>query len=162
MIRIVHKDIFDSEQQILAHQVNTEGVMGAGIAKVIKEKYPGVYSLYREECLKKTFDQLMGTIQVFEILPNNSEEKSKKIANLFAQSIERTSKYGCYTDYDALRQCFCILNGIGESVAVPYLIGCGLGGGDWEIVKKIIEEECKDIDVEICSIEPLDEDEAQE
>lgn len=35
------------------------------------------------------------------------------------------------------------------SVALPYKIGCGRGGADWEMVYKIIEEELKDYDVEL-------------
>ena len=35
------------------------------------------------------------------------------------------------------------------SVALPYKIGCGRGGADWEVVYKIIEEELKDYDVEL-------------
>ena len=31
-----------------------------------------------------------------------------------------------------------------SSVGFPYKIGCGLGGGNWNIVSKIIEEEFSD------------------
>ena len=35
------------------------------------------------------------------------------------------------------------------SVALPYKIGCGRGGANWDTVYKIIEEELKDYDVEL-------------
>lgn len=35
------------------------------------------------------------------------------------------------------------------SVALPYKIGCGRGGADWEVIYKIIEGELKDYDVEL-------------
>jgi len=37
------------------------------------------------------------------------------------------------------------------TVRIPYKIGCGLGGGDWSIVSRIIQEELVDkgIPVEI-------------
>lgn len=35
----------------------------------------------------------------------------------------------------------------GSTVAVPYLMGCCRGGGDWKIVAKIINESLKDCDV---------------
>ena len=32
-------------------------------------------------------------------------------------------------------------------IAIPYLMGCHRGGGDWEIVSKMIEEELAGCDV---------------
>jgi hypothetical protein len=59
---------------------------------------------------------------------------------------------GRYTNYDALRECLYKLRKVGENlhwsdylpqdlIYLPYGIGCGLAGGDWNIVSKIIEEE---------------------
>ena len=49
---------------------------------------------------------------------------------------------GLQTDYEAVRSCFKIIkNKFGElKIAYPK-IGAGLGGGDWDIISKIIEEE---------------------
>ena len=55
-----------------------------------------------------------------------------------------------HTDYEAFRACIHKLkdelskrNKNGESIKIgfPYKIGCGLGGGDWVIVRSIIEQE---------------------
>ena len=64
------------------------------------------------------------------------------IVNLFAQD-----RYGSdgkrYTDYNAFRSC---LNNLkqcvppGETIAFPFKIGCGLGGGDWDKILTIIAE----------------------
>ena len=84
--------------------------------------------------------------------------------SLFAQN-----KYGYdgkqYTDIEAFRDGLRYISqhfevwrekmGLSEknlhqiSVALPYKIGCGRGGADWEVVYKIIEEELKDYNVEL-------------
>ena len=35
MIKVIPGNLFDSEAQILAHQVNCKGVMGSGVAKEV-------------------------------------------------------------------------------------------------------------------------------
>lgn len=78
------------------------------------------------------------------------------ICNLFAQK-----SYGYdgkqYTSNEALRQCFKKLagmvheknNNFGQTIAMPYKIGCCRGGSDWSDVSNIIEEEFKDCNVEL-------------
>lgn len=53
-------------------------------------------------------------------------------------------------DYEALTLCLRKINHTfkGMHIAVPQ-IGCGLAGGDWNIVKKIIQQELKDCDVTV-------------
>ncbi|EGL17721.1 hypothetical protein HMPREF9413_4472 [Paenibacillus sp. HGF7] len=40
-----------------------------------------------------------------------------------------------------------------QSIALPYNIGCGLAGGDWDIVEQIIEEVFIDYDVTLYKFE---------
>ena len=53
-------------------------------------------------------------------------------------------------DYDAITLCMRKINHLfkGKHIGLPK-IGCGLAGGDWNIVKKIIEHELKDCDVTV-------------
>jgi glycine/serine hydroxymethyltransferase len=37
----------------------------------------------------------------------------------------------------------------GLRIGLPYVIGCGLAGGDWNHIKTIIQNELKDCDVTI-------------
>lgn len=39
------------------------------------------------------------------------------------------------------------------TIALPYKIGCGRGGADWEVVYKIIEEELSSFKVELWKLE---------
>jgi O-acetyl-ADP-ribose deacetylase (regulator of RNase III) len=153
---IVYKngDILTSTADVICHQVNCKGVMGAGLAKQIRDKYPDVYKHYKWHC--KTFEQgvfessLLGNI----ILDFGKEIDNGKqiIASLFAQdSYGREKKR--YTDYEALRKSLkalaAFLGSHASTVAIPYQMGCGLGGGDWEVVFSIIEEELSIHTVEI-------------
>lgn len=50
MIKHIKCDIFKSGADIICHQVNCQGVMGSGIAKQVREKYPVVYRDYKRMC----------------------------------------------------------------------------------------------------------------
>jgi len=135
MIKIVDGDILNATEDILAHQVNCMGIMGSGIAKQIKDKYPDVFNQYRKFFVNNKFTAL-GKCQIVKA------EENKYIANLFGQY-----KYGRdkqYTDYDALEEALVSLKisakDHNKSVAIPFNIGCGLAGGSWKVVYKIIEE----------------------
>lgn len=138
--------IEDAKVDIVCHQTNCQGVMGAGIAKQIRDTWPRVFGQYKLYCTRARAEgkPLLGTCQ----LVYTDEEKSRIVANLFGQEFYGRGKK--QTDYDALRKAlhalatnpFVIQNKF--SIGFPYLIGCALGGGNWEIVLPIIEEEFKD------------------
>ena len=52
---MIHKkgDLFTSDVVALGHGVNIAGLMGAGIAKTFKEKYPDNYYVYSQQCRVK-------------------------------------------------------------------------------------------------------------
>lgn len=52
-------------------------------------------------------------------------------------------------DYEALTLCMRKMNMIfkGMKIGFPYVIGCGLAGGDKDVVINIIKKELKDCDV---------------
>lgn len=60
MIRIVKGSLLRANEDILGHQVNTLGAMGAGLAKQIKEKYPYVYEDYKNLCNSNNGEDLLG------------------------------------------------------------------------------------------------------
>lgn len=49
-MRVVRGDLFDEDTQVIAHGVNCKGLMGAGIAKAFRAKYPDMYKEYRMMC----------------------------------------------------------------------------------------------------------------
>ena len=50
MIQFIKGNLFESDAQALVNTVNTEGVMGKGIALQFKEMYPENFRLYRDAC----------------------------------------------------------------------------------------------------------------
>lgn len=136
-IEIHPGDVLASGAPIIAHQVNCKGVMGAGVAKAIKKKYRSVYNDFRKLCVEKGA-ALMGETQFVWTADRTV------VANCFAQN-----EFGIgsrQTDYDAFRSCMSKLCDFAKKkgvwrIAMPYKIGCGLAGGNWDIVQKIIAEE---------------------
>ena len=136
-------DILDIEEGVICHQVNCMGRMGAGLAAQIKSEYPEVYDSYKKLCYSYDDEDrfnLLGQIQVVPV------EENKWVVNLFGQydiGGERATEYCALATSLTNLQEWATKTGdvIWHSsipIYLPFKIGCGLGGGDWGIVKKII------------------------
>lgn len=135
-IKIVNSDVLKMSVDVVAHQVNCKGVMGAGLAKQIRELFPDVYHAHHNACT--AFPHLLGCIQLIRV-PGNMAY----IANLYAQYDYGVGKR--YTNYHALEHCLiklreAMLERRLATLALPYGIGCGLGGGEWDKIYPIIEK----------------------
>ena len=139
MIKYVTGNLLEAEDDIIGHQVNCMNAFGAGLAGQIRSKYPNVYDEYTALCgmNKDNRSTLLGHVQFVEVGDN------KYVANLFSQLNYGRQKI-LYTDYPSLKLALTELRDVADehrlSVALPKFLGCGLAGGDWEIVSKIIEE----------------------
>lgn len=148
MIKHIQCDIFESGADVILHQVNCQGVMGSGVARQVRKKFPGVYNAYKTLCnMMPNRTQLLGKVQQVRLLTSG-----KFIANLFAQ--ENYGRDGkCYTDYNALKRCLQSVRNYpmfdNQTVAIPYLMGCDRAGGDWNIVYKMIEDIFSDSDMTV-------------
>lgn len=151
MIKFRDCDIFKIDADVICHQVNCRGVMNFGIAKRVKELYPQVYDAYFNYCesVKAVGSKtLLGRIQNIKI---SSGTTDKYICNLFAQD-----NFGyegrLFTNYEALKECFeqVKIFHFNSRIAIPYLIGCGKGGGDWKTIETIILNTFSRNDVTIC------------
>lgn len=49
MIKFIKGNLFDTDAQIICHQCNCYGVMGSGVAKEVKQRYPNVFKDYRND-----------------------------------------------------------------------------------------------------------------
>ena len=144
-IKFFNGDLLGSKADIIGHQCNARGVMGSGVALAIKNRYPEVYQSYR-----KFFEEgklKLGKVDFARTTDGNI------VANMCGQ--DRYGKDGKqYTDYEALEKCFDKTarymkeNGL-TTIAFPYKIGCGTGGGDWDVVFGLIKEYFGDFTVEI-------------
>ena len=140
-IQIIQGNILSATNSIICQQVNCQGVMGAGLAKQIRDKYPTVYTQYKRDVTPNS----LGTC-LFVPVPDGNI-----IANLYAQF--NYGRGGRYTDYDALTKCLTRVAQVSKErnipVALPYNIGCGLAGGDWNVVYSIIQQTLSDTETTI-------------
>lgn len=134
----LYGDITQVTKGIIVHQVNCQGVMGSGVAKALYTKWPEVKKQFLKYSTVPNED-LLGVIQNVWI----SDELV--VVNGFSQFDYGTSSRR-YTSYDAVdnvfRQVAYLQRQLDLSVYVPYSYGCGLGGGDWNIVETIIASHC--------------------
>lgn len=156
--------LFGITEGIICQQVNCCGVMGAGLARAIMDKFPIVKESY-DECYRETandkgykchFNQL-GAVDVIPVdIPNltladkvklsfnDKISKSKlMVANIYAQDFygnpDKTGKV-----YTKLYHLTNAIHGLCFSydmpIYVPKGIGCGYGGETWEHVYKELQE----------------------
>ena len=141
---IIHGDLLSSDANAICHQVNCRNAMGAGVAALIADKWPIVKDKYRKafEGLKD-WHSLLGKIQTVKV------ERNRYVVNIFGQ--DDYGHDGVYTDYTALNRAFKELNKrfAGQTVAFPYGFGCGLGGGDWQDIERMMVLLLPDCDVKI-------------
>lgn len=124
---------------VLCHQVNCKGVMGAGVAKAIRERWPLVFERYQEWCKDEL--PLLGEFQPI-CVENGDKPNSLWVVNIFGQDGHGS---GRQTNYGAVAKSFNKLAVWHEKhhsdarIYIPYLMGCGLAGGDWEVYSEIVE-----------------------
>lgn len=146
MIKGYVKDsILDATQKYIAHGVNCQNKMGSGVAKVIYMKYPLVkrqYHIFMDEMsddvMNWTPKHFLGEYNI--VKARGSQDKH--IINCWTQ--EHYGYCGSrFISYDAIYDVFSDLaesiGNNGEAIAIPK-IGCGLAGGNWEIVSRIIDD----------------------
>lgn len=137
---IHHKgDLLKSDCNVIVHQVNCQGVMGSGIAKQIKETYPSVFEQYRKRYLSN--GAKLGEIDICNV------GGDRMVVNLYSQDkyLPRGVRHTNYEAFkDGLTELKKSISYWGSTnlfkIGFPYRIGCGLGGGDWKIVRRLIEE----------------------
>jgi O-acetyl-ADP-ribose deacetylase (regulator of RNase III) len=138
-MKFVKGNILDAQRGIICHQCNCQLVMGAGLAKQIRDKYPRVYTEYKELLGKAKPSHRLGKCQVVEVV-----RQKLYVANIMAQ-FHYLPRGACHTDYDALS---IALNGLKTwhtqwcpkdfPVFFPMGMGAGLAGGDWNHIKGLI------------------------
>ena len=142
MIHNVIGNLLTSNCDYICHQVNCQGVMGSGIAKQIREKWPWVFDSYRAYCdrCKSRGESPLGAI--WGVAIDSDIRSSRWVVNMFGQD-----NYGYYggrfTSYDAFAKCLEHMRDNlpkDKTIGFPKNIGCGLGGGNWNVIYALIEE----------------------
>lgn len=128
MIEYVSGNIFDSKADVIVNPVNLKGVMGKGLAKQFKDRYPKMFRIYSNACKNGSFE--MSKLMLI------SEEDHRIL--LFPTKIDwrKPSKLEYIKEgLDKFIDNYERLNI--KSIAFPK-IGCGLGGLDWADVDFIL------------------------
>ena len=132
-------NLFNTDILHIAHGCNAQGVMGSGVAKIVKEQYFDAYKFYAEQ-----YDEHGLKLGDVQFVPANG----KVIVNAITQNL-----YGKdgrrFVNYEAVAECMHTVNRVlmqsGEiHIAMPQ-IGAGLGGGDWQVIAHIIQSELTDV-----------------
>lgn len=138
-IDYVKGDLLESPLDIIAHGCNCCGVMGSGVAKAVKEKYPWAFKVYEEH---------YKTSVVFNSHPPKpgivipAVNGSMHVLHLLTQRIYGRDPDKRYVSYDAIDECFTFVAhymrnfGLYE-IGIPK-IGAGLGNGYWPAIEAII------------------------
>jgi O-acetyl-ADP-ribose deacetylase (regulator of RNase III) len=165
LIKLALKGSFD----VIAHGANCQCIMGAGIAPQMAKTFGCDKFIYEGDSYKGSIDKL-GTIdyqlkeigfkgEVFSPKGIHSKDQVKAkllIVNAYTQFDIIGRKTGKIDlDYEALTLCLRKINYLfrGKRIGLPQ-IGCGLAGGDWKLVKKIIQDELKDCIVTVVIYKP--------
>jgi len=126
MIKYYQGNLIHSTAPIIAHGCNCQGVMGAGVAKAIKNTFYHAYNQYKKAVDNRTFK--LGKIQIIKC-------EQKYIANLATQKFFGRSPNVQYAQSEHIYICMGkLLDWASKQniklIAIPK-IGCGLGGLTW-------------------------------
>lgn len=149
-IKLTNKDITTVNAGIIAHGVNCQGRMGAGVARALYEKWPMVRQQYLHV---HPDDRILGKVQRVIATP------MVLVYNCFTQwDFGPGDKR--YADPEAIAACLdtvmrnASMNRYKEIYIPP--IGCGLGGLDYEQdlvpILKQLDDQYSRVDIIVCDI----------
>jgi O-acetyl-ADP-ribose deacetylase (regulator of RNase III) len=122
--------------KIICHVCNDKGRWGAGFVLALSRKWSAPEESYRE-CPE---EHHLGVVQLVPV------EADITVANMIAQHDTGYSPEGLPPiRYAYVRQCLNKINLVarktGATIHMPR-IGCGLAGGQWDRIERIINQEC--------------------
>lgn len=126
MLTIKHGDMFTNlpAEFILAHGCNCKGVMGSGVAKVVKDKWPAAFTKYVKD-LKNGCS--LGYASIAKV------GEGQVVANIFTQNMYGRNPDIVYVDYAAVLNGLLGVKKFAYDVDLPVhfpFIGGGLANGD--------------------------------
>lgn len=150
----INGNLFEADCDFLVHGCNAQGVMRSGVAKVVRSLYPIAFEKYHEFCAAREPLDCLGKIVVVEVT-NAFTGKPLKIVNAITQvNYGKDGKQ--YVSYGAIESCLLYLkpllrensktriegsfDTLSNSVVAMPKIGAGLGGGDWNVIRGIIQK----------------------
>ena len=138
MITIKHGSIFDSKADVLACPVNCVGVMGKGLAKEFKKRFPHQCERYFGLCNRGDFIP-GGTYLAAGVIFAATKDHWRKPSRIewVEDSLRNIANDMKYLEPTGTK-----------SIALPQL-GCGCGGLDWADVWPLYEKHLGDLPIDV-------------
>ncbi|MCP4437542.1 MAG: hypothetical protein GY810_01190 [Aureispira sp.] len=140
---IKHKgDLTKVTKGVVVHGCNAQGVMGSGVAKAVRDTWPEAYAAYKET-------HVLRGLKVGDTVSAHINE-NLVVVNAITQEYYGTDGR-LYLSYGGLVECFQEINAsFAEYKSLHFpLIGAGLAGGKWEVIKELIEECVTDMELNL-------------
>ena len=150
MIELTQGNLLEAPVEALVNTVNTEGIMGKGIALQFKQAYPEMFRVYERAC--KEGEVKLGKIQVHDL--GGLVGGPRWIINFPTKGHWR-SKSRMTDVEEGLKDLVSTIRRLHiRSIALPPL-GCGNGGLNWEEVRPRIEASLAEVtDVRVLLFAP--------
>lgn len=143
-------DIFAGEWDGMVHCANLYNVMGGGIAKQVRSKFPEAY-----QADSKVSNPQLGSFSHASVCICTELNIETQIFNLYGQvgignnghPVDRNVRYDAFHDgmwaiceyiLGLDKSNYCSNYALGYILAIPHGMGCGLAGGEWSIVEPIL------------------------
>jgi O-acetyl-ADP-ribose deacetylase (regulator of RNase III) len=132
-------DLLSVTTGIIAHGCNAQGVMGSGVAKLLRAKYPHCFINYLNDLYREFW---LGSVS----WSKHFTTPDVAIASCITQEFYGRDPNVRYVSYDAISDAFDDV--FREAKKLDWIvnmpkIGAGLGNGDWFIIERLIEESAR-------------------
>lgn len=141
-LQYVLGDILKAGTDAVVNPVNCVGVMGAGLAKQFKDKYPNMFEDYKNWC------GTIAGIGILRVYERFSFDRPLFIINFPTKYHWKDPSRLEYIESGLATLVFVVKKLGIKSVAIPKL-GCGLGGLEWKDVNSLFKKYLFDLDVQV-------------
>lgn len=137
LLTIKDGDALEATEKYLVHQCNCKTQKAAHMAASMFQRFP-----YADDYTGRTVASVPGTIAI----KGSVTQGQRLVVNLFGQYYPGVSRYPNDT-YVKRAQWFksgllALEKGLeaGDTIALPFRIGCGAAGGDWSAYLEVLEQ----------------------
>lgn len=136
-----------SKNKIICHICNDIGAWGKGFVTALSKKWSSPEAAYRKWYQQRNQNDFkLGSIQLIRV------EEDIWVANMIAQHKIRTNSVDSPIRYFAVESCLELLREsalqLSASIHMPR-IGCGLAGGNWNLIEPIISDQLSSFDISV-------------